>query len=418
MTSGYMVVARDGKEYGPLDRDTIQRWYFEGQINRNSKVWEPGKEKFKLHEMFDLTLWSAALVNTAPPGAPPSLSFQPGTTADAQENERTPGMLAAGILLIVNSALGLLALAVLLIFKLDAPGEPSPFVVPILDLIVAVGLLRGRERFRKWGLFRAVIGGGLTLLRAPFAAPSPLAWVEVLFQIIFCVGIAALLIAESASKLQVGMGVAAVLIAWSGIFTANVVAGVLAAMGARTEAAASYSPPPAGSVLEAGFEDLELGIKVRLPPGWALITTNSPVPDATLVASHAATGCGAALISEPALLEAESLDEYLSRVMKSRLEDAPDMKELGRNDLALGGNTGRMVETSWTSDGQMLRGFTSVCKAGWRYYVLTGWCLAENHSQAFAQYLMLESAFQIDGGKPLSAAPPEKRPRKREASKK
>jgi len=415
-----MVVARDGLEYGPLDRDTMQQWYFEGRIDRNSKVCEPGKRKFRLHEMFDLTLWSA-LVNTAPPGSPPTLSFTPKTIADvmALENERTPSMLAAGILLAINGVLGLLIIGVLLLFKLDIPSEPGTFVSPIVDLIVAVGLLRGKERFRRWGLVRAVLGAGLFLLRAITMPSTPIGWTEVFFQLVFCAGIVALLAADSPSKIRIGVGVAAVLVAWSGIFTTYFVAGVIAGMRGNVQSAENSAPgfvPETGSVLEAGFEDLELGVKARLPPGWALITKDSPIPEATLVAAHARSGCGAALIAEPALFEAESLDDYLSRVLQARREDAADLKELRRGDVNLGGHTGRMMETSWTSEGKTLRGFTSACKAGWRYYLLTGWCLDEDYSKAFAQYRILESAFQIDGGKPLTMV--ETPSRKRGASKK
>ncbi|MEK6301564.1 MAG: hypothetical protein AABO41_12650 [Acidobacteriota bacterium] len=419
MTSGYMVVARDGLAYGPLDRDTIQQWYFEGRIDRNSKVCEPGKPKFRLHEMFDLTLWRAALVNTAPPGAPPTLSFQPKTMADvmAQENERTPGMVAAGILLAINGVLGLLIIAVLLLFKLGTPGDPGTFFVPIVDLIVAVGLLRGKERFRRWGMVRAVLGGGLFLVRGLFAPPTALGWADIFFQLVFCAGIVALLVAESPARLQVGIGVAAVLVAWSGSFTTFVVVSLVSGMNELQSA--KYAEPEAGSVLEAGFEDLELGVKARLPPGWALITKDSPIPEATLVASHARSGCGAALIAEPVLVEVQSLDEYLSRVLQARLKEAPDLKETGRADVNLGGNAARTVETSWTSEGQKLRGFTTACKSGWRYYLLTGWCLDEDYSRAFAQYKTLAGAFQIDGGKPLTEETRSEKPsRKRRASKK
>jgi len=33
-------VATDGVEYGPLDRDTIQRWYYEGRLDKDSRVYE------------------------------------------------------------------------------------------------------------------------------------------------------------------------------------------------------------------------------------------------------------------------------------------------------------------------------------------------------------------------------------------
>jgi hypothetical protein len=40
MQTGYLVIAKDGKEYGPLDRDTIQQWYHEGRLDQNSRVYE------------------------------------------------------------------------------------------------------------------------------------------------------------------------------------------------------------------------------------------------------------------------------------------------------------------------------------------------------------------------------------------
>ena len=55
MQTGYQVIAKDGHEYGPLDRDTIQRWYYEGKLDQNSRVYEPGQHKFRLKEVFDLT---------------------------------------------------------------------------------------------------------------------------------------------------------------------------------------------------------------------------------------------------------------------------------------------------------------------------------------------------------------------------
>lgn len=417
MTSGYMVVAKDGKEYGPLDRDTIQRWFFESRLERNSKVWEPGKHHFRLHEMFDLTLWSSALVNTAPPGAPPVLSYMPMRNAGegAAENQRTSGMVAAAILLLINGVLGLLSIGVVLLQKLDPSSDPSGFVVPVVDLVVAMGLLRGKERFKKWGLIRAILGGVFVVLRAPFATSTPTAGLELVFQLIFCAGIIVLLAPDSPSNLKVGIGVAAVLFAWSGIFTTYVVAGLVRGMNELQSA--NYSVPEAG--LEAGFEDLELGVKVRLPKGWALMTGDSRFPGATMVAIHNQSGCTAVLIAEPAQVEAESLDEYLTSVMQARQEDAPDLKELGRNDWTLGGNPSRMVEASWTSDGKRLRGFTSACKSGWSYHLLSGWCLDENVNEAFAEYIELVSAFEIKGGRPLTEeTTSQKRSRKRGPSKK
>src|SRR5262245_18157354 len=238
MPTSYLVMAKDGKEYGPLDRDTIQRWYFEGRLDQNSKVYEQGGHKFRLKEMFDLTVWNnPALIEQAASAATAPVEFKPKTIAElagVEDHQPTPGMFAAGILLVINGVMGLLVIGLVMIGSLSGFNQPRGYIVPIIDLIVAVGLIRGNEKYRKWGLARAVIGGIFTLLAAvgaalatssnspalfEFSVSSVWGVIEVIFQLVFCAGIAALLWGDWPSKLRVGVGVAAVLVAWSGTFT-------------------------------------------------------------------------------------------------------------------------------------------------------------------------------------------------------
>jgi hypothetical protein len=101
MQTGYLVIAKDGKEYGPLDRDTIQQWYHESRLDQNSRVYEPGKHKFRLKEMFDLAVWSnPLLISEAAAKATAQPVFNPKTNIIAVPNERTPGMLMAACLLL------------------------------------------------------------------------------------------------------------------------------------------------------------------------------------------------------------------------------------------------------------------------------------------------------------------------------
>ena len=410
MPTSYLVVAKDGKEYGPLDRDTIQRWYYEGRLDQNSKVYEAGEHEFRLKEMFDLTVWNnPALIEQAAASANAPVEFKPRTISElAGEEDRqpTPGMFAAGILLIINGVIGLLVIGLIMLGQLSGLNHPRGYIVPIIDLIVATGLIRGNERFRKWGLVRAVLGGVFTLLAALGAALTTnsgsiasvqvsmsTVWgvIEVVFQLVFCVGIAALLWGDWPSKLRVGFGVAAVLVAWSGIFTTIAVSGLVAGLRENSEIA-RYSVPG------GAFEDDQLGVSVKLPDGWALLTKENPiapVPDAAMIALHVKSGCFAALLIEPDRFGATTTNDYLTLVMQNRQTATPTIKETGRQDVDFGGHQARRLETSWTTDGQKFRGFNTACRAGHSYYLLVGWCLDGSFSKAQSAYQSLEGEFEV-----------------------
>ena len=412
MQTGYLVIARDGQEYGPLDRDTIQQWYHEGRLDKNSKVYEPGQHEFRLKEMFDLTVWNnpaliaqAASASTAEPSFKPKMMSELAGEVDRQP---TPGMFAAGILLIINGVMGLLVIGLILTGQVADFGQPRGYIVPIVDLIVAVGLIRGNEKYRKWGLVRAVLGGlfvlGVsvsTLSTSAATSVTPVSgWIEAIFQLVFCAGIAALLWGDWPSKMRVGVGVAAVLVAWSGVITTSVVSGVVAGFKENAEIA-KYS------VGTATFEDNLLGVSARMPEGWALLTKENPivpVSDATLIAIHKDAGCFAALLVEADTLGGTSADGYLTLVLQNRQKTTPTMKELGRLDVDFGGHPGRRLDTTWTDGGKKFRGFTTACKAGHSYYLLAGWCLDGAFSSAFPAFQSLEGEFEV-GPRALTEPP-------------
>ena len=410
MPTGYLVVAKDGKEYGPLDRDTIQRWYYEGRLDQNSKVYEPGEHEFRLKDMFDLTVWNnPALIEQAAASANAPVEFKPRTISElagVEDRQPTPGMFAAGILLVINGVIGLLVIGLIMVGQLSGFNHPRGYIVPIIDLIVAVGLIRGNERYRKWGLARAILGGVFTLLGvlAAVLATTPnstafsevslsTVWgiIEIVFQLVFCVGIAALLWGDWPSKLRVGFGVAAVLVAWSGIFTTIAVSGLVAGFKENSEIA-RYS------VASGAFEDNRLGVSVKLPEGWALLTKDNPIapaPDAAMIAIHAKSGCFAALVVEPDTLGASSTNDYLTLVMQNRQTATPTIREISRRDVIFGGYEAKRLETSWTTEGQKFRGFNTACRAGHSYYLLAGWCLEGSFPKALSAYQALEGVFEV-----------------------
>ena len=418
MPTGYLVVAKDGKEYGPLDRETIQRWYHEGKLDGNSKVYEPGQHKFRLKEIFDLALWNNPALISQAASSTAEPTFQPRMMSELtgeEDSEPTPGMFAAGVLLIINGVMGLLAIGLILLGQFPGVNEPRGFVVPIVDLIVAVGLIRGHEKYRKWGVARAVLGGGFLVfttiavtLNAGSAPPSfsevstdtVTGWFSILFQLVFCVGIASLLWGDWPSKLRVGIGVASVLIAWSGIITTTAVSGFVANYNERAKLR-EYS------IAASTFEDDGLGVSTKLPAGWILLRKDNPLvslPDASMIAFHSDSGCFAALVVEPDVLGVVSSDSYLSLVLESRQKTMSNIKETGRVDVDFGGQQGRRLDTSWNIKGRSFRGFATVCKVGGSYYMLSGWCLSETFSKALPAFQSLSETFEV-GPRPLTGPP-------------
>jgi hypothetical protein len=398
MEGGYFVVARDGNQYGPVDRDTVQTWYLEGRVDQNSRVWEPGGHKFRLHEMFDLTVWRNPNLVSQASQATGDRGVDLKSDIYAVPSERTPGMLAAAMLLLGGGLIELLAVAALAAQKVDLRGNQTLTLAgaAIVDIVVAIGLFRGNQRFRGWGLARAVLGGIFLIIGGFGTATTIAQGITVGFQVIMCAGIALLLAGESPSKVRVASGVAAVLLAWSGIITTGFVEGFTGALSRGNQEAVNVP----GSVEGAAFSDDKLGVSVKLPSGWALLNEDNQlvrIPDAAMIAVHGRSGCFAALRVEQASLEQLSLDGYLQLVLLNRRQLSPSLEELSRSDLVFGGNPGRRLETSWSVDGKKFRGFTTACRAGGSYYLLTGWCIDEAYQNAFAAYQVLESAFQVNG---------------------
>ena len=431
MGIAYMVVARDGNEYGPIDRDTIQQWYNEGRLDQNSKVYEPGQHKFRLKEVFDLTVWDdPRLVDEAAAKAKGHPEFQPKTNIIAVPRERTPGMVVVASLLLVIGLVELLVVAVALVQDEHTPkGQIFEYALAgLADLVLAVGLFLGNQKFRGWGLGRSVLGACLILLGLLTSAAPPLQWGYSGFELLLCAGIALLLAGESPSRLRIGAGGGAVLAAWSGLITLNFVegytdAGVEAQTHSIFEIAGDRGTRSGRSSSLTGyvqpvtaFEDDSLGINLRVPNGWVLLTSDNPIvqrPDAVCLAANEQAGCFASLEMVAAQTPGTSSDELVARIMMRIVQTEPSVRMTRRTDVMLGGNGGVRVETSRMVEGSRIRGFTSACKAGGSYYFLSGWSIGDDYDYALEEFEHLEQAFRIRGTAPVppaAGALPEARP--------
>ena len=419
MGTAYMVVATDGVEYGPLDRDTIQRWYYEGRLDKDSRVYELGNRELRLKEVFDLTVWdNPQLVDEAAAKAKGQPELELRTNIIAVPKERTPGMVVAAFLLLAIGLVELLVIAVALVQDEHTPtGQILEYgLAGVADLVLAAGLFRGNQKFRGWGLGRSVLGAMLIVLALLTSTAPAMQWAYSGFELLLCAGIALLLAGESPSRLRIGAGAGAVLAAWSGLITLNFVAEYTGAgveershsifeladgRGARDRRSSALT----GYVQSvAAVEDDALGVSLRLPSGWVLLTPDNPFvqrPDAAVIAANERAGCFAALEIVAEQTAGTSSDELVGRIMMSLLETEPSIRMLGRTDVGFGGNRGVRVETSRMLDGMQIRGFTTACKAGGSYYFLNGWSLGPDYDYALEEFQALEQAFRIRGTAPV-----------------
>jgi hypothetical protein len=406
MSKSFKVLARDGSEYRPAKPETLYHWYRDGRIARDSLVCEKGRSNWRrLDAVFDIASWDAVVPNEKPN----VLNFtpKPPTEAGWDDDSRTPGMLAAAVLLVIDAFVSVLLAGFL--FATPTPGlqgkemvSPTFMLmsVPIMDLIMGVGLVRGKWQFRRFVMIRASLGVILVLTRAIFFK-SPGGWVELVFQIVFAVGMFALLYGGLPSRERVFVGVVAVVLGWfgplGGVFVDDYLGYTIAEPPLREEAepwAAERVRYTSGMLIE----DFEAGFRMEVPSAWSLKTQldgESSAPGTKLIANNSTAGCSAMLQVDVDSSEVATLDEYLTRLVKTREKSVPSLTVGTRSDVMIGGRRGRSLQTSWNEGITPFIGFTTVCRDGSRHFVLTGWCERSVYEFAFPAFQVLESRIEF-----------------------
>jgi hypothetical protein len=406
MGRSFRVLTRDGAEYGPATAETLFEWYRGALIENDSLACEDGTLNWRrLDVIFDLSTWAS-------PGSDqiPAQAAMPDYTARApaetvwDDDRRTSGMLAAAILLFINAAFSIVQL-VLVSFQLRYAAETitGAFVLaagPTIDIIVGVGLLRGKWQWRVFGMIRAVVGLFLMLTRGLFLQTTG-GWIEAAFQVVFLAGMVTLLYGKPPSRERVLAGVISVVLAWFG------------ATGGRFVDEFFYTPVDMPENAEAiNREWLESGLKIDderdgyrldLPRQWVLLQENVAriaAPGATLAANNGEAGCFMALQVELRASEATSLDQYLTQLIESQKGKTPSIRVVGRLETTIGTQPALRVETSWVELGTPTRGFNTVCQKGPSYYVLRGRCEESTYTSASAAFRVLEKSLEVRGVNP------------------
>jgi hypothetical protein len=410
MTSSFKVLARDGSEHGPLKAEQLYLWYRDGRIARDSLTCEKGTANWRrLDTVFDLSTWDASGEDASSPT--PNLVSKPVIQTAWDDDRRTSGMLAAAILLFINAAFSVATVAFL--FLTPTPGlqgkemvSPTFFwlSVPIMDLIVGVGLLRGKWQFRRFAMIRATLGVFAVLARA-LLLQSPSGWIELVFQLVFAAGMFGLLFGGPPSRERVFAGAFAVVLAWFGSVGGVVVDEYL---GYPIEEPEAQVRPGPDFLLEGGrrfsggmvIEDYEAGFKLELHSGWSLKHSKDgepAEPGTNLVASNSIAGCTAMLQIDTDSEEAKSLDHYLNQLIETRKMSVPTLTATSRSNVMIDGRVGRRLHSAWTERNTPFIGFSTVCRNGSGYFVLTGWCEESVYEFAFPAFQTLEASFQFTG---------------------
>lgn len=259
MSISYKVIALDGTEYASLTADMMRQWYSQGRINENSYVFQEGSSHWRpLSELFDFTASETnyepreSIPGASAPSVLPAPSEEPLTRTNIglSTGNQTPAksryqfirpprpdtgheasrihdaLRTVGILLLINALLAFLdtvyaqSIARSYGIKDKAPSSLAPVAV---DVIVAVGLLRGKEDWRAWAIIRAVLGAIFFGIAVPAMSKTPALWIEGAFQLLFCGGIVTLLLESLYFRRQFLVGVLAVVFAWVGIAATEIV---------------------------------------------------------------------------------------------------------------------------------------------------------------------------------------------------
>lgn len=408
MDEGYRVTDVEGREHGPVSAAELEQMYREGRVNKSSRVYDSFAGQWrKLEEVIDLSVWDQWRGQSAAPpqpSVPPPPTFMPtimGVTTPSTDEPRTSGMVAAAVLLFINAALTILIL--ILVVSRNPKQLSIPFMAaPVWDVIIGVGLMRGKDVWKKWALIRAVIGAAVFGIVFPIIHQTIPGFIEGVFQIVYSIGIFVLLYGGVPSRERVVGGVITIVFAWLGVIGGGVAEVVITGVDEKGSIAAinTQREIERQAIPTSQFSDQEVGVTVNFPSGWALLPADNsvlPLPDAKMIAINMRTGCWAVLVVENIPVGLKSLNHYLDLILINRQSQAPGLKDMGRSDVMLGNMSGRRMTLAWEQSGHKFIGYNSVCRVGSDYYLLSGWSVEEASLEAFESFQSLEESFEITG---------------------
>ncbi len=401
MAAGYKVRLSDGSEIGPLDRPTLEQWYAQGSLDRNSPVLKPGGNRWiSLSEVLDL----APARRAAAPSASAELraaaraAAQPSRAA-SRSAEPAPVLYAdtqvwrvvlAGILLLAASVA-----ALILVFK---PERWLPTLDPTPWREIALGLAAlGLLLIRGWETGRKVVR--VVMVVAGFGV-FPLA------AVLFVQGVRgrAFLVLASALVLTQGF---VLLLARGWLPWLRVTLSLIVVLGGAfgvvrlglTPADPQRDALRALATSERQCSDPSAGVTFDLPEAWVRLKAEQAA-----VAAPSGTRC---VVAQPRLggfgwLQAEvgprmsqPVDAHIQALLQKQ---APSGRtEIARGDATFGGLKGRQVVSTWDAGGVRYRELVAAARDGLTWWTLRAWIPDDGSRRTGSEIEALASGLSLRG---------------------
>jgi hypothetical protein len=420
----YKIIAPDGREYGPVDAETIKCWYLEDRINKEAMVLSIEHNLWmRLAQAFNVQDWErhkeAPLAIQSPSLPPPPSLDRPSQEAENQSSEfiantpsiqqQRPGLKLAAWLILIEGIVGY-------IFQLTEiadsrkTGAPSIVWTPstaatglIFSIFIFIGLIRQngflktkREGWRKTAIFRIVLGIAFYCIFIPLSERTATGYIGAGITLIESLAILALLAGPPPSRLRIRLSIAALVLVVVSPFLVPIISALVAGQEQIRKIRSAALP-------NREFADDKSGVKLVLPEGWVMLPKDNPYfnpPGANVILANPETDIFAALLIEPIsvrLLPGGSTptDRYFNLVITNRRKSIPSLEEVSRTPLELGHRAGLRMITRWTEKELKLTGMSTACHEGFYFYLITGFCETGNLARGLSAFQSLEQNLSI-----------------------
>ena len=424
----YKAIGHDGYEYSELNRADLLALYSSRKLTKESLVFDPKESQWlPIDRVVDLqqlegpdhdvivTPKESDCLKSAQDSVGSGRVSEPQPQSGESEIQSAPlfgsynieqppinVLRFAGVLLIGAAVIGLILEAAQ---QSSSSSAKATGMGVLLDLACGVGLLRrngwlgmDRNKWRLWTIGRALLGALVFGLVIPLTERHgrPLWWATSILALLLCAGFVILLYAPPPKPWRIWLGGSATLFALG-------MAMLLPFVGTSVSAIANKNLV-AESILPGNqFVDNDKRIRLDLPEGWVIVRNDNnyfPVPTASVIVFHPASGTFTALITESIIVNTlgpDPLDRYLELVVQNRKKSDPSVRESQRFTDKLDGRNALQSNISWTLNGQKFQGYQTACNDGSRFFLFTSAASAEMASDSIAAYRELLSKFSIVG---------------------
>jgi hypothetical protein len=290
-------------------------------------------------------------------------------------------------------ASGFLMLSVLVLassLKIQLPDQTKTQLSggAIWDLITAFGLRKRTEGWRKFAIVRGLLGllfGGSLLFSQ--ATPTVTTLGQGVCGLVFSTAFLAILF-NPPSRGRIRLGVAGATIAWVFLVGSSFLPPYLALLTERKQIRAFSLP-------DRIIENRQRGYRVTLPDGWKVLSRDNPIlkpPEDGLVLADLDDKCLAMFLIKT---DPNSSDPSAAMARRLSRKDGEVTEVAVENVQFMGRSGARLARSFKDESGAPYKGYWTVVKSGWNYFVLWGWYPERSEQRAGPALLRLQEGFAL-----------------------